>query len=305
MFPQGRARTGYLMVLGGAALFAVNGTVSKVLLSAGISAGQLTEIRSAGAFLGLLAVLALLAPGRLRVRRRELPFLLLYGVVGCALVQWFYFLAIERLPVGVALLFEYTAPVLVALWARFGRREPVRSRVWAALALALIGLALVSDVGSGSALSGAGIAAGLAAATALAIYFLLGERGLRERDALSMTCYAFGFATLFWSLLQPWWRFPFSRLGEQTALLGTLSEFAVPVWTLVIWLVVLGTIVPFVLVLGSMRHLPVTRVGILGMAEPVGASLVAYLWLAEALGPAQLLGGAVVLVGVVLAQTAR
>ncbi len=53
-------------------------------------------------------------------------------------MQWFYFLAIHRLAIGVALLIEYLAPLLVALWARFVYHEPVRRRIWVALALALV-----------------------------------------------------------------------------------------------------------------------------------------------------------------------
>ena len=70
-------------------------------------------------------------------------------------------------------------------------------------------------------------------------------------------------------------------------------------------MVVLGTIVPFVLVLSGLHHLPATRVGMVGMLEPVLAGMVAWAWLSEALSPVQLVGGAVVLIGIVLAQTSR
>ncbi len=65
-----------------------------------------------------MAILAVIAPARLRLTRRELPYLLAFGFVGLAFVQWFYFLAIHRLAIGVALLIEYLAPLLVALWAQ-------------------------------------------------------------------------------------------------------------------------------------------------------------------------------------------
>ena len=66
-------------------------------------------------------------------------------------MQWFYFLAIHRLAIGVALLIEYLAPLLVALWARFVYHEPVRRRIWGALALALAGLATIVNVFGGGA----------------------------------------------------------------------------------------------------------------------------------------------------------
>ncbi len=300
-----RPRLGYAFAVSAAALFGINGTVSKVILATNISAARLTELRCAGAAAGLGLILLVVAPRRLRVRRSELPLLAAYGVAGVALTQCFYFIAIARLPVSIALLFEYTAPVLVAVWARFVLHQQVRSRVWAALGLALCGLALVAEVWHGSTLDGLGVAAALVAAVALATYYVLGERSTGRRDPLSTTFWAFVFATLLWSLVQPWWGFPGRALSGSASLLGHLSGQSLPMWALALWMVVLGTIAPFVLVLSSLHHLPATRVGVVSMLEPVLAGLVAWLWLGEALSPIQLAGGLVVLLGIVLAQTAR
>ena len=94
-------------------------------------------------------------------RPREIVRLVGFGITGVALVQWFYFVAIARLPVGIALMLQFTAPVLVALWVRFVYREPVRSRIWLGIACSLGGLALVAEVWSGLALDGIGVLAGL------------------------------------------------------------------------------------------------------------------------------------------------
>src|SRR4051794_12912591 len=90
-------RTGLTMVVCAAILFGINGSVSKVVLLAGLPAQRLTELRSAGAFLGLAAFLLVWAPKRLKMRRSEIKVLALYGIVGFAFVQWFYFVSIERL----------------------------------------------------------------------------------------------------------------------------------------------------------------------------------------------------------------
>ena len=95
--------------------------------ASGIGTLRWTELRSTGGFLGLALALAVLAPRRLRIgSRRELGRLAFYGIVGFAFVQWLYFVAIDRLPIGIGLLFEFTAPVLIALWARFAWHEQVR-----------------------------------------------------------------------------------------------------------------------------------------------------------------------------------
>ena len=214
-----RPRVGYAMAVAAAGLFAVNGTVSKVILTGGgLTTLRLTELRATGAFLALVAFLLLTRPNRLRVRRDEVPLLLLYGVVGFALVQWLYFVAIERLPIGIGLLLEFTAPVLVALWARLVWHEAVRRRVWVALALALAGLALVAEVWQDVRLDAVGVAAGLVAAGGLAMYFLVGEHATERRDPVSLLCLALGVAAGFWAIVQPWWGFPFDALAESVAL---------------------------------------------------------------------------------------
>lgn len=299
-------RTGLTMVVCAAIMFGINGSVSKVVLLAGLPAQRLTELRSAGAFLGLAAFLLVWAPKRLKMRRSEIKVLALYGIVGFAFVQWFYFVSIERLPVGVALLIEYTAPLLVALWARFGEHERVRPQVWWALALALSGLVLVAQVWDGLTLDRIGVIAGFLAAGSLAFYFVLGEKKVKDdRDAISLVCLAFGFATLFWSVLQPWWTFPWHLLGEQTSLLGNLSDQEAPVWALCLVIIIGGTIIPFALMIGSLAHLPATQAGVAAMTEPVVATIVAWAWLGESLAVAQIIGGLVVLLGIGLAQTAR
>ena len=97
-----RPGLGYLMVATAATLFAVNGTVSKVVLGSGLSSLELTQIRSTGAAAGFLLLLLLFSRKRLRVDRRELAFLVLFGVTGVAFVQWLYFAALEHLPVGIS-----------------------------------------------------------------------------------------------------------------------------------------------------------------------------------------------------------
>jgi drug/metabolite transporter (DMT)-like permease len=301
-----RTATGYVMVWSAAIIFAVNGTVAKVVLASGMSSLELTQIRSLGAVVGFGLVLAVLRPGTFRVGRRELAFLVLFGITGVAFVQWFYFLAIHRLPVGIALLIQYLAPLLVALYAHFVMDETVRRRIWIALALALAGLTLIVEPWSeGIALDELGLIAALAGAVAYAVYILMAERAVKRRDPLSVAFYGFLFAALFWLAVQPLWQFPAGTATGTTSLQGNLAAVAAPVWLLLTFIVAVGTVLTFGLIISALRHVSATRVGIIAMLEPVAGALVAYLWLGEALGAAQLTGGAIVLCGIVLAQSAR
>jgi drug/metabolite transporter (DMT)-like permease len=293
------------MVLAATGMWGINGTVSKAILSSGLSSPRLTEVRSTGAAIALGAALLVTQPWRLRVRRDEILFLLVFGVLGLAAVQWLYFFAIHRLQIGIALLIQYLAPVLIALWARFVTKEPVRRRIWAALILSLGGLSLVVDLWHGFSLDTLGAVASLGAATAFAFYILMAERAVGRRDPVSLLCLGFAVAAVFWAVLQPWWSFPVALVDDRVRLDGALLATTTPVWLLMLTMIVVGTIVPFLLLVGSLRHISATRVGVTAMFEPVAGALVAYAWLGEALSAAQLAGGAIVLAGILLAQTAR
>jgi len=300
---QPRPALGYAMVAVAATLFGINGTVSKVVLASGVNSGQLTEVRCAGALVGM-TLIALTRPGSLRLRVGEVPLLAALGL-GLAVVQWSYFYAIHRLEIGIALLIQFVAPLLVALWARFVFHEAARRRIWAALALSLGGLALIVEVWHGRRLSGPGIAACVLTAVTLAAYILIAERGVRKRDPISLSAWGFFFATAFWTVAAPWWNFPAARVDDDVSLLGNLASSHLPVWALLLWVIVLGAIVPFGLIVGALRHISATRAGITAMFEPVVAIVVAWAWLAESLDPVQLSGATLTLLGIGLAQSAR
>ena len=227
------------------------------------------------------------------------------GVGGLALVQWSYFFAIHRVEIGIALVIQFVGPILVALWARFVYGEHVRRRIWLALVLALTGLVLIVELWKAQRPDGAGLAAAALAAVTYAGYILLAERGVRRRDPISLSAWGFLFATLFWSVLAPWWHFPAARADNRVSLLGNLASSHLPVWGLMLWMVVLGTIVPFALVVSALRHISATRAGITGMLEPVLAIFVAWAWLGETLNLLQASGATVTLAGIAIAQPSR
>jgi drug/metabolite transporter (DMT)-like permease len=299
------------MVVGSGVLFAVNGTVAKLVLHAGLTATQLTLVRATGTAVVLFALSLALRPGprRLALTRRQLPLLIGYGLTGFFAVPLLYFVAISRLPVGIGLLFEYTAPLLVALWARFVQRRRVRGRLWVGLGLSLAGLACVAEVWGGNPgqarLDGVGVLAGFGAAVLLAAYYLLGAKGIEDRDVLSLTTWAFGVAAAAGLLTRAAETAFGAGAGDWQALSGTAR--GAPVLLLCAYVVLLGSVAPYLLVAAALRHLPATSVGIVGMVEPVLAAAVAWLTLGagEALNAAQLTGGTLVLAGVALAETAR
>lgn len=302
-----RRALGYSLYLIAALLFAFNGTIAKSILLTGISGARLTQMRVTAAFVLLLVVVVVVDRRRLRIRRDEWLPLLAFGVGGVAMTQWLYFVAIARMPVGVALIIEFTAPIWVALWIRFGMRQPVRGTVWAALGLAMVGLAMVAQIWQGFALDSVGVLAAVGAAIALALYFLLGERQSHppyQRDAISLTMWGFGAAALFWAVAQPWWTFPWHDLQGDGAPLGAEGP-GVSLWVLTTWMIVLGTLTPFLLIVMALHHLTAAQASVVGLTEPLLASIVAWLALGEVLTWLQVLGGMIVIAAVVLAERSR
>lgn len=304
--PTRDRRRGYALVAAGATLFVLNAGVSRVIQAAGVDSMTLTTVRCTGTALVFLAVLAVRRE-RLRMPRslREVAVVVGFGVTGVALVQYLYFVAIDRLPVGIALLLEFTAPILVAGFARVVYREPVRSRMWLGMALSLGGLALVAEVWDGLALDTVGVLAGFGAAVSLACYFLLGEHSVTDESPLHVLTKAFVVAAIFWNVIQPvsnLWR---TDLAASRQLGGALNSLQAPLWMLLAWMVLLGTVAPFLAELSALRHLSATEVTLIGMVEPVGASVLGWLWFSEALSFVQVSGVGLVLAGIVLAQTAR
>lgn len=292
------------MYLVAAIFFALNGVLAKSAIEVGFTPLRLVELRNAGAMIILIVLVAIIRPRAFTVRLREVPFLLAYGVIAFTLVQFLYFFTISRLPVSIGTLLAFLAPILVAIYVKFIRKQPVRNRIWVAIGLTLLGLALVAQVWQGATLDTLGVVAGFLTAVALALYWILGESGQSHRDALSLTMWGFIFSTATWSIIAPWTSFPFAMLLESGAPIGP-GWPGLPIWLIMLMGIVFGTVIAFLLVLGSLRRLGAERAGIIGTSEPVWAAILALILLGEMLTVIQVIGGLLVVAGIIVAETSR
>ena len=298
------AKLGYALIVTAAVLFGLNGGLSRVAMGSGLSPELFTTVRITGATLVFVAYAACFRRSALvRPKGSAMLLVIALGLVGLAVLQLTYNVAIDRLPLGIALLIEYLAPVLVVLWVRFVRKEPVRGRMWFAVGLAVTGLALVSRVWNGLTFDGLGVIMALLAAVSFATYFLLGEHNVGVDDPLRVILWAFVAATVAMNLVEPIWTMP--SLEGSTSLLGRLEDHSANPWLVIGLIVVLGTVAPFFLGLLALRHLPATIVTVIAMLEPVIANVLGWAWFRESLTPVQVLGAVAVLAGIVLAQTSR
>ena len=296
---------GEILTLFGAVLFSFNGIVAKLVLASGLSPMRLTQVRCGGAFIILLTYVFLRYREKLRTTRAELPHLAIYGVVGFLAVQALYFVAISRLHVSIALIMEFTAPIWIVIWLRYVKKKYVPPLMWISIFMAFSGLVLIAQVWRGRTLDPIGVIAALADGIVLATFFLLGERLAAKHEVETLMVYGFGFATLAMALTLPLWSFPTEIFTQSMDLQGRFSEISLPGWVLITWIIIMGTIIPYLLVVNGLKLLSASTSSVMGMSEPILAGVFAWILLSEKWGSIQLLGGLVVIVGIILADKAR
>jgi drug/metabolite transporter (DMT)-like permease len=186
---------------------------------------------------------------------------------------------------------------------RFWRKQFISPRVWLSIVLALFGLSLITDIWSGFDVDILGFSFAFGAAIAVSIYFLGGEVLVRQRGSIALTTLAMGVGAGFWLIFSPFWLWSWELFANTIEISQVGIEL--PIYSLLIWVAVMGAVAPFWLVFTAMKYIDAKKAAILGLLEPVIASLVAFILLGEILSTIQLIGGAIVLIGVTLAETAR
>jgi drug/metabolite transporter (DMT)-like permease len=274
-------------------------------MESGLSAWRLTQIRTLGAFLVLFIYVYLKNKSSLRIKAKELPILIIFGVFGFAAVNLLYFLAIQRLNVGIALIIEFTAPIWIALWMRFIQKKLISKLLWWGLVIGLTGLVLIAQVWRGLTLDGLGVTFAILDAFALALYFLVGEKLVGVKSSEATMAWGLGVSSAFFAIIQPWWTFPFEKMGSVVELTGRLSGISLPTFYLVLWVIIFGTAIPYFLVLNGLRGLSAATTSSIGMLEPVLGGIFGWIFLYENLNFTQSAGAVVVLVGIYLANRAR
>ncbi|MGD9485446.1 EamA family transporter [Streptomyces sp. TRM70308] len=296
-----RARTGIGLALLSAFAFGGSGVAAKPLIEAGLGPLHVTWLRVAGAALALL-------PLAWRHRRlvRERPALLAgFGLLAVAGVQACYFAAISRIPVGVALLIEYLAPALVLGWVRFVQRRPVSRAAGVGVVLAVGGLACVVEIWAGLGFDALGLLLALGAACCQVGYFVLSDHGAgadgRTRpDPAGVIAHGLLVGALVLTVVaRPWtmdWRVLAGPAG--------LTDATVPAAVLLGWIVLVATVAAYLTGIVSVRRLTPQVAGVVACLEAVVATVLAWVLLGEHLTLVQLLGGALVLTGALIAQRA-
>ncbi|MFG1704030.1 DMT family transporter [Nonomuraea sp. M3C6] len=282
--------------------FAFSGPMAKYLITAGLAPIEAVWTRMAGAGLLLVVVLAVVKPRALRIPRSRLPFFGLYAVMAVAGVQSLYFIAITRLPVGIALLLEFMAPVMVVAWVRFVRKVRLARAAYIGAVVAVVGLGIVVEAWQGVRLDALGLLLGLLAGACCAGYFLMNDSFGDDVDPLGLIAWGLAGAAVVlipfarpWDI--PWAAFTVSATpaeGGQT----------LPVLAAYLWMVLIATVTAYILGVNAVRRLSAAVGATVASLEVIGGAVVAWALVGETLGGFQIVGGLIVLSGALLAQTA-
>jgi drug/metabolite transporter (DMT)-like permease len=297
-------RNGVLMGALAALLFSIGGVAQKTLMHNALEALDFAPIRVLISALLLVFFLAARDRSAFRIARRDLPRLAVYGAGLMLTTQLLYSTSIAHLPIAIGTLLVYVSIANLALYNRLRHGTELGAGGRFSVGLALLGALFITGVVSGRVsgnLDAIGLAAGFANSVVFAAYLLVGGRLQRSRTAPSLLMWAMVFATVGWSVLRPWWNFPWDVMLTSSPLLVDHGP-VLPVWLLVAYVALVGTVLPFGLVLASVARIGAQRSSIVSASEPLFAAVIALLLIGELLDGWQLIGGALIVSAIVVGE---
>lgn len=290
-----RSWLGYLMAAGAAVMWGVSGVIARYLIGQGQH--QPTELLF---FRTSLAAIALIIWAAVRgarsgdswlISRGDVPLFLLMGGIGLVANQGLYYLALAKVDVGYALLFQYLSPVMLMGYGLLTRTEQMTGGKLLAATTAVAGCALMvlGNSGGAGSISVTGTLLAIGSGIGFAFYAVLGKHLQGRYSTIGMMAWAFLIAALIWALINPAWALPW-------------STYKLANWSFFLYLATFATVIPFGLFLFSLRYIEASQSSLTSMVEPVVAAAVAWLWLDERLTFVQIIGGVAVISAVILLQ---
>jgi drug/metabolite transporter (DMT)-like permease len=299
-------RLGLLLAVGSAFAFGSSGPFAKALMEAGWSPTAAVVARLAGGALVMAVFATIVRPDWFREAVRHARTVVVYGAIPIAGAQLCYYNAVAHLSVGVALLLEYTAPLLVVAWVWATTRRRPSNLTLAGVALAVAGIMLVLNVFAGAHINVVGVGWGLAAAVCAACYFVMsanvnnadnadGGEGLNP-VTLAAGGLVVGAAAV--TLAGVAGLMPLTFTTNDAVVAGWTTSWLVPV----IALGVMATAIAYTLGIMGIARLRPRFASLVGLSEVMFAVIAAWVLVGEAITPTQAIGGAVVLFGLALAR---
>ena len=282
---------GYLYVILAAVLWAISGSSAKFLFNSGVTAFQLVQLRITISAMGIFLWLLLRNPSLLKIDRKDILYFAVFGTFGMGACQFTYLFAISKINVAAAILLQYLAPSFIVLHAVVFAHDKLSLNTIMALLGATFGCYLV--VGAYNldilAMNIAGIMSGILSAITFAWYSIHGEYGMRRYNPWTVLFYAMLFAALLWNILN--W-----------PLEAFFHPYNIVQWGWIMYIGILGTLVPFGLYLEGVNLIRSTRASITATLEPITAGVISFIFLNEIMEPLQAIGGVLVIASIIILQ---
>lgn len=297
-------RMGLTLAVGSALAFGSSGPFAKALMAVGWSPTAAVVARLAGGALVMAIFATIVKPDWFREATRHARTVVVYGVIPIAGAQLCYYNAVAHLSVGVALLLEYTAPIVVVAWVWATTRRRPTTMTLAGVVIAVAGIMLVLNVFAGAQINLVGVGWGLAAAVCAACYFVMSANvngSTADGEGLHpITLAAAGLVvgTAAVTALGVAGAMPLTFTTNDTVIAGWTTSWVVPV----IALGVIATAIAYTLGIMGIARLRPRFASLVGLSEVMFAVIAAWVLLGEAITASQAVGGAIVLLGLALAR---
>jgi drug/metabolite transporter (DMT)-like permease len=287
-----RPLLGYIFIMLAASFWGFSGTLAKyIFMRNEVDTLIVVQMRVTVSFVLLLAVFLIKDPSQLLCKPRDIKHFVMLGIFGIAASNFFYYYAINLTTVATAILVQYTAPVMVMIYAVTIQREPLELFKVLALALAMLGVFLAvggNDI-SVFVADARGIISALLAGVAFAFFSIYGRSNPAKYSVWTTLTYTLGAASLFWLFVNPPW-------------VIAQKGYSLEMWSLFGLIAVTSILLPYLFFIAGLRHLISTRAVITATLEPIVAIFSAAIFLGELLLPVQIAGAASVIAAVVLLQ---
>jgi len=286
---QKNATKGFIYIISATILWGMAAPLAKYLFNAGVDPTDLVQARVTYSFIVLALVFGVFKRTALRIAPKDIFYFVILGLFGFALVQYTYFIAISKIDVGIALCLQYTAPTMIVLYSALFLGKKVGLPTIISVGLALVGCYLV--IGAYNVafedLNWDGILWSLSSAVVFAFYTLYGEKGLKKYEPWTVFFYVVLCSTIFWNIAHP----PLVLVGQ---------GWSWTIWTGILAVAMLGTLIPFALFFMALKELDPIRLTVTSTLEPIFATIMAFLTLGEALDFVQIIGGVFIIASVIL-----
>lgn len=283
---------GYIHIMVGAAFWGISATIAKFLFNNSIDPLIIVQTRVSFAFVVLFLVLLTLNRPALKIEWSCSYKFALLGILGIAGPNVTYYYAIKLTSVATAILLQYTVTVMVMLYGILILKESNTWYKWMALILSLAGCYFAVGGLESAAFhtNKVGLILGLLSAVTFAFLNIYGKVLSSLYTRWSIMVFSFGFASLFWLLVNPPWKI-------------LAQNYSFQQWLIFIGFSMISILIPYIFYFLGLKYLQASRVIIISTLEPIVAILSAFLILGELMSPFQILGGVMVIGAIILLQT--